>query len=119
MAALHPIIDRICTFRSSIVRYAPNSAAARDAWTQDTTINAWLIWTIWQVATPKLAGQVAIEPEYRVYRDIGVALTSVGEAKPEALSRPLPQGLRRRADLRQIGLDHDHEGLTQPGPVRP
>lgn len=77
-------IGSVRAFRKNIVRYAPNSATARDAWTQDTTIDAWLIWTIWQVANPKLADQVAIEPEYRIYRDTSVALTRAGEVKTEA-----------------------------------
>ena len=110
----------MCAFRSSIVRYAPNSPAARDAWTQDTTINAWLIWTIWQVANPKLADQVAIEPEYRVYRDTGVALTSAGEAKPEAAEFvPFLKEPDAASIFAKWGLDHAHEGLSQPGSVRP
>ena len=76
-------IDTVRAFRSNIVRFAPSSAAARDAWTKDTTIDAWLIWTIWQVTNPKLADQVAVEPNFRIYRDTGVALTRAGEAKPE------------------------------------
>lgn len=77
-------IESVKAFRSNIVSYAPNSAVAKDTWTKDPSIDAWLIWGIWQVANPSLADQVAIEPEYNVYRDTGVALTKAGEQKPEA-----------------------------------
>lgn len=77
-------IATVKAFRANIVRFAANSAAARQAWTEDSTIDAWLIWSIWQVANPAIADQVAIEPDYRVYRDVGVALTARGGAKPGA-----------------------------------
>lgn len=77
-------IAAVKAFRSNIVRFAGNSAEAKQAWTEDATIDAWLIWSIWQVANPTIAEQVAIEPEYRIFRDAGVALTMRGGAKPEA-----------------------------------
>ena len=77
-------IASIRTFRSNVVAYAANSALARQAWTEDKSLDAWLIWSIWQVSNPTLADQVAIEPEYRIYRDTGVALTQRGTAKPDA-----------------------------------
>jgi len=77
-------IESVRAFRSNIVSYASNSAVARDAWTKDTSIDAWLIWGIWQVSNPALADQVAVEPEYTIYRDTGVALTKAGAQKPEA-----------------------------------
>ena len=43
-----------------------------------------MIWNIWQVANPKLADLVEIEPEYRIYRDAGVALTRRGRNNPQA-----------------------------------
>lgn len=77
-------IASVRAFRANIVTYARNSAEARQAWIADPSIDAWLIWSIWQVANPTLADQVAIEPEYRVYRDAGVALTRKGGQRPEA-----------------------------------
>ena len=77
-------IGSVKSFRSNVVTYAANSALARQAWTTDPTLDAWLIWTIWQVSNPTLADQVAIEPEYRVYRDTGVALTHKGAQSAEA-----------------------------------
>lgn len=77
-------IDSVKAFRSNIVTYAGNSAIARQAWTKDTTLDAWLIWTIWQVSNPTLADQVAIEPEYRIYRDTAVALTKQGSQSADA-----------------------------------
>jgi len=77
-------IESVRAFRSNIVSFAPNSAVAKDTWTKDTSIDAWLIWGIWQVAKPSLADQVAVEPEYNIFRDTGVALTKAGMLKPEA-----------------------------------
>jgi accessory colonization factor AcfC len=77
-------IESVKAFRANIARVARNSAEARQAWTADTTLDAWLIWTIWQVANPSLAEQVAVEPEYRIHRDMGIALTRRGGARPEA-----------------------------------
>jgi accessory colonization factor AcfC len=71
-------------FRANIAVVAKNSAEAKRAWTEDKSLDAWLIWGIWQVANPRLADQVAVEPEYRLYRDTGVALTRRGEERPEA-----------------------------------
>lgn len=77
-------IDTVRAFRKNIVVVAKNSAEARQAWTSDPTLDAWLIWTIWQRANPALADQVAVEPNYAIYRDTGVGLTKAGEAKPES-----------------------------------
>jgi accessory colonization factor AcfC len=77
-------INSVKAFRSNIVTYAGNSAIARQAWTKDTTLDAWLIWTIWQVSNPTLADQIAIEPEYRIYRDTAVALTKQGSQSADA-----------------------------------
>ncbi len=77
-------IDSVRAFRRNIAVVARNSAEAKAAWTSDPTLDAWLIWSIWQVANPTLAEQVAVEPAYAIYRDTGVALTRAGEGRPEA-----------------------------------
>ncbi len=77
-------IASVRAFRSNIVTYAGNSALARQAWTEDKSLDAWLIWSIWQVSNPTLADQVAIEPEYRIHRDAGVVLTQRGATKAPA-----------------------------------
>lgn len=77
-------IASLRAFRANIVTVARNSAEARQAWLADPSLNAWLIWNIWQVANPTLADSVAVEPEYRIYRDTGIALTHSGAARPEA-----------------------------------
>ena len=77
-------IESVRAFRANIAKVAANSAVARQAWTEDNSLDAWLIWSIWQVANPHLAEQVAVEPQYAVYRDTGVALTKHGEARPKA-----------------------------------
>lgn len=77
-------IRSVRTLRSNIKVFAGNSAEAKKAWVDDPTLEAWIIWNIWQVSNPSLADVVEVEPEYRIYRDTGIVLTSTGKAKPEA-----------------------------------
>lgn len=77
-------IASLRAFRGNIAVAAKNSAEARQAWMQDPSLDAWLIWSIWQVANPTLADIVPVEPEYRIYRDTGIALTRRGAARLEA-----------------------------------
>ena len=72
------------SLRSNIVKFAGTSADAKAAWTADPTIDAWIIWGIWQKANPTIAQAVTVEPEYRIYRDSGTGLTKLGQSKPEA-----------------------------------
>jgi accessory colonization factor AcfC len=76
-------IDSVRAFRANIATVTKNSAEARTAWTEGNSLDAWLIWTIWQKANPTLADQVAVEPSYAIFRDTGVALTKRGETRPE------------------------------------
>ncbi len=72
-------------FRKNVVfPEAANSAAARQQWTTQKDIDAWLIWNIWQVSNPQLADVVELDEPFRIYRDAGVVLTARGKAKPEA-----------------------------------
>ncbi|MFC0387662.1 substrate-binding domain-containing protein [Muricoccus vinaceus] len=77
-------IGKVRALRSNIVRFAANSAEARQAWIDDPSIEAWIIWSIWGVANPTLADIVEVEPEFRIYRDTGVALTRLGSTKEAA-----------------------------------
>ena len=77
-------IRSVRAMRANIVKFAGNSGEAKQAWQADPSLDAWLIWNIWQVANPKLADLVEIEPEYRIYRDAGVALTRRGRSHPQA-----------------------------------
>jgi accessory colonization factor AcfC len=77
-------IGSVRAFRRNIARVAKNSAEAKAAWVEDKTLDAWLIWTIWQKSNPTLADQVTAEPRYAIFRDTGVALTKRGQTKSEA-----------------------------------
>src|SRR5215510_30188 len=77
-------IETVKALRANIVNYAKTSADARQAWGEDRSIDVWLTWTIWQGDDPGLAEIVAIEPELRIYRDAGIALTRRGQGKPAA-----------------------------------
>ena len=77
-------IASVRAIRANIAVVAGNSAEAKAAWTKDSSLDAWLIWTIWQKANPTLVDQVAIEPNYAIYRDAGIALTKRGQNRAEA-----------------------------------
>ena len=53
-------IAKVKALRSKIVGFAPNSAAARQTWMDRPEIDAWIIWTIWQVSNRNLADHVEV-----------------------------------------------------------
>lgn len=68
-------IRMVRALRANIALHAANSAEARKAWIADPSLDAWLIWNIWQKASPDLADLVMTEPRYTIYRSCGVAVT--------------------------------------------
>lgn len=70
--------------RNLLLPEAANSALARQQWTEQPEIDAWLIWNIWQVANADLAQMVPVEEPYRIYRDTGVVLTAKGKTVEQA-----------------------------------
>ena len=77
-------IESVRALRKNIVKYAKNSALAKQAWTEDPSLDAWLIWNIWQVANPTLADVVPVEKDYVIYRDTGIVVTQKGDLSPAA-----------------------------------
>ena len=78
-------IAMVRAFRKNMVfPEAANSAAAKQQWTENKDIDAWLIWNIWQVANPDLAQLVEMDEPFRIYRDAGVVLTRKGGTAPHA-----------------------------------
>ncbi len=78
-------IETVRAFRANLVLpEAGNSAQARTQWTEDKTIDAWLIWNIWQVSNPELASMVEVEEPYRIYRDAGAVVTRKGKGNAQA-----------------------------------
>lgn len=77
-------IETVRALRRNIVGFAPNSADALALWKKQPEIDAWVIWNIWAIAHPGLADVVSLEPEYAIYRDTAVALTTQGKTKPAA-----------------------------------
>jgi len=77
-------IETVRALRRNIAKVAPTSADAKAAWQADPSLDAWIIWNIWQVANPTLADLVEIEPQYRIHRDAGVSLTRRGAARAHA-----------------------------------
>ncbi len=84
MAGKQGDVGLVRALRKNIVLHAPNSAAAKEAWTQRPELDAWIIYDIWQVANPKLADLVPVSARYVVYRSSGEALTKAGAARPIA-----------------------------------
>lgn len=79
-------IAKVRALRSNIVRYAKNSAEAKQVWIADPSLDAWIIWGIWQKANPTLADAVPVEQSYRIYRDVGSGLTTIGKSNPDAVA---------------------------------
>lgn len=78
-------IEDVRALRNKLVLpEAGNSGIAKQQWENDSSLDAWLIWDIWQVANPQLADLVAIEPEYRIWRGTSIAATRQGESKQAA-----------------------------------
>lgn len=77
-------IATVRAFRANIVAFPENSGAAKELWAKDPKIDAWLIWNIWEIANDALADAVEVEPEYRIWRDCGIALTKRGAATKSA-----------------------------------
>jgi len=75
-------IASVRALRANIVKYAKNSALAKQDWMNDPSLDAWIIWNIWQVANPTLADIVPIESDYAIYRDTGIVATKKGETNP-------------------------------------
>lgn len=84
MAGRKGKIETVREMRKNIVGYAKNSADARQTWIDDPSIDAWLIWNIWEVSNPDLADVVKIEPDYAIYRDANVVVTTQGKTNPAA-----------------------------------
>lgn len=78
-------IESVRALRKNIVKYAKNSALAKQSWIDDPSLDAWLIWNIWQVANPTLADVVPIEKQYAIYRDTGIVATKQGAQHPAAM----------------------------------
>lgn len=70
--------------RRNIVSNAATSADAKAKWIADPSIDAWIIWGVWEKANPTIADAIAVEPQFRIYRDTATALTVRGKIKPEA-----------------------------------
>lgn len=77
-------IRMVRALRSNIVEFATTSADAKKAWAEDRSLDAWIIWGIWQKANRTLADAVTVEEPYRIYRDTGVGLTARGLGNPDA-----------------------------------
>lgn len=77
-------IGMVRAFRKNIVGYAANSAEAQKVWDSTPGIDAWIIWNIWGANERTRTDIVEIEPDLRIYRDTGVALTKTGSQKASA-----------------------------------
>ena len=76
-------IEAMRDFRANIDHLAPNSGAARERWTEDDSLDAWLIWNHWQIDNAEIADMVATEPELTIWRDTSIARTEKGRDNDE------------------------------------
>lgn len=77
-------IEFLQKLRPRIDVFARNSAEAREQWIADPDIDAWIIWGIWQNASPTFADQVAVEPDIVLFRPMAVATTVSSDRKADA-----------------------------------
>lgn len=84
MAGRKGDIGTVRALRRNIAVFAPNSGVAKEAWTRQSELDAWIIWNIWHVANPGLTDLVPVSPEWVIYRDSGVALTRRGTGEAPA-----------------------------------
>jgi accessory colonization factor AcfC len=77
-------IASVTKFRANIATVALNSGDARTDWVEDKSLDAWLIWNIWQVSNPSLAAIVPVDEAHQIYRDCGIGLTTQGRSRSEA-----------------------------------
>ncbi|MHC1728677.1 MAG: substrate-binding domain-containing protein [Syntrophobacteraceae bacterium] len=92
-------IKRVNGVRSNIGSFPPNSAEAKKLWANDSSFDAWLIWTIWQKESPSAADLVPTEPESTIYRSCGIGLTKRSEH--QAIGRQFAEFLESK-DGREI-----------------
>jgi accessory colonization factor AcfC len=84
MAGKQGDLGLVRALRRNIVHHAPNTGAAKQAWTERPELDAWIVFNIWQVANPALADLVPVGKEHVIYRSCGAALTKKGAARSEA-----------------------------------
>lgn len=103
-------------FRRNIAAVAANSGDAKEKWINDRTVDAWLIWNIWQVANPTLADVVPVAERWRIYRDAGIALTRKGAerrlARDFASYVRSPAGARIFARWGWVAAERDRRSVT-------
>jgi accessory colonization factor AcfC len=77
-------VASVIKFRANIAIVASNTGVARADWINDRSLDAWLVWNIWQVSNPTLADIVPIDEAHQIYRDCGIGMTAHGKSRPEA-----------------------------------
>jgi accessory colonization factor AcfC len=90
-------METVRAYRRKIRHAAGNGGEAKERWTTVGTLDAWLIWTIWQVAIRSWPTRWrAARPERRICRDSGIALTQRGPEREHARGfrefLPSPEG---------------------------
>ncbi|PSM31345.1 substrate-binding domain-containing protein [Haliangium sp. UPWRP_2] len=75
------LVDRV---RRNIAVSTASSAEAKGIWMRDPSMDAWLVWTIWQKEDPSAADLINTEPEHTIYRSCGIALMKRAEKNKPA-----------------------------------
>ncbi|EBS2928645.1 ABC transporter substrate-binding protein [Salmonella enterica subsp. enterica serovar Hvittingfoss] len=99
-------IETIQSVRNNIKLFASNTGMAKQAWMKNDDFDAWIVFNTWGINDNKVGDIVNFEPEYRIYRDMGIAFTHAGEKKPEAKRFvDFLKSSKGRRDIQKYGME--------------
>lgn len=70
--------------RSKIKVFADNSGLAQKEWKENSGVDVWISWNIWQIANDDSADFIGLAKKYTIYRNTDVALTQKGKSNSNA-----------------------------------
>lgn len=70
--------------RANIVVFADNSGLAEKYWKENSSVDVWITWNIWQIPNADIADFIPVDEDYTIYRDCGIALSRKGAENPNA-----------------------------------
>lgn len=77
-------MDAFRKVRSNIIVFADNSGLAEKYWKENSGIDVWITWNIWQIPNSESSDFIPVEEAYTIYRNCGIALSKKGEANQNA-----------------------------------
>lgn len=74
-------LDAFRKIKANIKYYAEDSASAEKHWKENSDVDVWITWNIWQISNSDSADFISLKERYTIYRDFGIVLSKVGEKK--------------------------------------